>query len=207
MDLSEEKLDALREIAHVGAGNASKSLSELTDEKVEVTFPNIRSHRIKDVPDLLGGYSQPVTVVAIKVSVKNHEGDDETKLGHLLLSLDWESAKQLAEDLTSQEVEGEELSEMQRSSLSETGNILAGSCLAAITEYVDLKLVEGVPQQGTDLLGAIMDEYLLEVAEEEDEVLVFETNFSLQKETKAFFMLIFEPGKYDLILDRIEVDQ
>ncbi|MFB6180670.1 MAG: chemotaxis protein CheC [Candidatus Nanohalobium sp.] len=207
MELDEDKLDTLREIAHIGAGNASKSLSELTDNRVGVEFPKIEKHNVKDIPELFESPGKTVTSVSINVGVENNQGGEED-LGELLLLMDWDSTKKLAEILTEEEVGEPPLKGVQKSSIGETGNILAGSCLSAITEYVDLKLLEGVPEVNTDLLGAVMDEHLLEIAKKDNDLLVFQTNFTLENEkAEAYFVILFKPEKYKVILNRLEVDQ
>lgn len=209
MDVDDEKKDILQEIAHVGAGNASKALSELTGERIEVEFPSIETMRISDVPSELGGPANVVTSVVLEVDLEDARDKHKISgMGTLLLIFDDESAERLANYLTDENVSGEgpyELTELGESALKETGNILAGSALSAITEYVDLRLVEKIPHLETDMFGALLDNLLLELAWEEDEILVFRTKFLFEEEIDAVFLFLFEPGVERTFLDRLEV--
>ncbi len=206
IELTDEQHDILREIAHIGAGNASEALSEMTGQKAEVAFPWLGIKEIQDIPDMLGGAQQVVTAVSLDVGIEEYDGSASGK-STLILSMDEESADRLANQLvgpdTERDGEDAELTEMQRSALKEAGNILAGNCMTAITEYVDLKMVEEVPRIKTDMLGAIMDNVLLEMAAEHDELLVFKTKFSLQEDIDAYFIFFFADGAHHLILDRL----
>lgn len=201
---SGRRLDALREIAHIGAGNASNSLSQMTGMDIDVTFPEIAWRAITEVPDALGDRAEPVTVVSM--DIRAGTGAGEVSLGRLLLLFDIPSAQKLAALLVGDDTDGEPLNPMQESALKETGNILAGNCLSAITEMVDLELRESVPHLKTDMLGSIMDNFLLEIAKEQDDVLVFRTEFRWEEHADAYFIFLFNPAGHKLILDRLSDD-
>src|SRR5256885_16456715 len=60
-DLKELQIDALREVANIGAGHAATALSQLTNRKIMISVPQINIVRLEEVPDLLG---TPQDVVA-----------------------------------------------------------------------------------------------------------------------------------------------
>lgn len=203
-DIRDRRLDALREIAHIGAGNASSSLSQLTGADIDVTFPEIEWRTITEVPDAFGDRSAPITVVSMDVKAATET--EEISLGRLLLLFDIPSAQKLARLLVDDDADGDPLTPMQESALKETGNILAGNCLSAITDMVDLELRESVPHLKTDILGSIMDNFLLEIAREQDEVLVFRTEFQWEESADAYFIFLFNPAGHKRILDRLADD-
>src|SRR3989442_2347672 len=53
-DLKELQIDALREVANIGAGHAATALSQLTNRKIMISVPQINIVRLEEVPDLLG---------------------------------------------------------------------------------------------------------------------------------------------------------
>ncbi len=182
----------------------------MTGQKAEVAFPWLGIKELHDIPDMLGGAQQVVSVVSLDVRIEDGDGNDGGK-STLLLSMDRKSATRLANQLIgdhteageTEEDEYTELTDMQRSALKEAGNILAGNCMAAITEYVDLHMIEETPRIETDMLGAIMDNVLLDVATEHDELLVFRTKFSMEENVDAYFIFFFEDRSHHLVLDRL----
>src|SRR2546422_907575 len=62
-DLKELQIDALREVANIGAGHAATALSQLTNRKIMISVPQINIVRLEEVPDLLGNPQDVVTAV------------------------------------------------------------------------------------------------------------------------------------------------
>ena len=48
-DLKELQLDALKEVANIGAGHAATALSQLTDRRIMISVPEIAITRLEDV--------------------------------------------------------------------------------------------------------------------------------------------------------------
>lgn len=193
----------------MGAGNASQALSEMTGHKIEVEFPEIEQRDITEIPEMLGRREKVFTNVKVDVGVLEDESNEKENLGTLMLILRHDSAKKLGKYLVEEEDRAEseegELTSQEESALKETGNILTGACLAAITEWVDLRLREGIPDLHTDMLGATVDGVLLEMARENDEALVFRTEFNFKEELDAYFLFLFKPKGREMILDRLAV--
>src|SRR2546428_3157405 len=62
-DLKELQIDALREVANIGAGHAATALSQLTNRKIMISVPQINIVRLEEVPDLLGNPQDVVAAV------------------------------------------------------------------------------------------------------------------------------------------------
>src|SRR5947199_9782663 len=60
-DLKALQIDALREVANIGAGHAATALSQLTNRRIMISVPQLNNARLEEVPDLLG---HPQDVVA-----------------------------------------------------------------------------------------------------------------------------------------------
>lgn len=199
-------MEKLREIGNIGAGNASKALSELNNEKVEVEFPSVKLEKVVDIPEILGDQSEIYTIVSVKIKLKTDIKPVDA--AYLLLIMEYESAKKLSyciEEQVEQVDNTGKLTEEDKDALKETGNILTGATVSALTEYMDLKLEEEIPSLKTDILGALLDDYLLEIAEEHEEALSFNTKFELnQTSVKADFMILFKPQGRKLFLDQLD---
>ena len=59
-DLKELQIDALREVANIGAGHAATALSQMTNRRIMISVPRINIARLEEVPDLLGNSRQIV---------------------------------------------------------------------------------------------------------------------------------------------------
>jgi chemotaxis protein CheC len=202
MNIDDDKLDLLREVAHIGAGNASKSLSEITNKRIEVGFPSVDKYEADEITGIIGDKKD--TYTSVTIDLYSEISDQEDSLGRLTLLIKPESARRLAAVMNQQEEEHETLSEMDISALKEAGNILAGQALGATSDMLDANVVESVPYIQTDMLGSIMDGMVLDMVEENDDLIVFRTKFEAEDEIEAYFIVIFNERGYNLILDEIQ---
>src|SRR5437016_14666247 len=62
-DLKALQLDALKEVANIGAGHAATALSQLTHRRIMISVPEINIARLEDVPGLIGDPQEGVAAV------------------------------------------------------------------------------------------------------------------------------------------------
>ena len=70
LGLGELQLDALREVANIGAGHAATALSELTGRRIMVDVPEVRVVRLEEVGALVGDPGDAAAAVFVRL-----EGD------------------------------------------------------------------------------------------------------------------------------------
>jgi len=193
--LSKSEKDQLVEVINIGAGNASTALSQMIGKQVKVTVPEAKVGKVENVPEILGKLQKVMTVVLLKIL-----GDAP---GIMLLMFPPDSAITLAGLLTKRkEKDIKILDEMDRSALRELGNILAGASLTALSKFLDMNLLESVPEAATDMLGSVVDSILAEIGQESDIILLFKVNFDVKDEDvdgKLFFL--FDPKSTAKILE------
>lgn len=199
----EEKTDALREIAHIGAGNASNSLSKMTGKSIEVDFPEIEEHKIEEVPSILGDQDKMVAAASIQIH-RELGGERNDNMGRLALIMDYDSSKELASLISGEDNDKEGLTEMDISAIKELQNVLAGTFLEAVSEVIDYKLYESTPFFHADMLGAVMEGVVIDMVETHDEILVFKTRFVSDEEVDAYFMFFFTEEGHEKILENID---
>jgi chemotaxis protein CheC len=191
------QLDALREVGNIGSGNAAVALSTMVDKKVLLSVPRASLVPLVKVSDLVGGAETPVVGVYLHIS-----GDAS---GSMLLLLAESSAAELA-DLMVADPE-EELTTVEQSALQETGSILAGSYLNALSQMTGILLRPSVPGFAMDMAGAIIDFILVEISQSEDYVLVIETEFDISQHRICGHLILFpDLGSLDIILGRLGVN-
>lgn len=99
------KMDILKEVGNIGAGNAATALSKLLDKPIDMAVPMVQMLPFEAVADRVGGAENLVLAVFFRV-----EGDAP---GNLFFILSPEAAKKLLHRLAGITMDdGESFSEM-----------------------------------------------------------------------------------------------
>ncbi|MUG45580.1 CheY-P-specific phosphatase CheC [Paenibacillus woosongensis] len=193
------KMDVLKEVGNIGAGNAATALSRLLNKPIDMAVPKVQMLPFEAVADKVGGAECIVLAIFLRV-----EGDAP---GNLFFILSPEGAKKLLHRLAGIHVESEEeFSEMEWSALSEIGNILAGSYLSSLADFTSLAMTPTVPALAMDMAGAILSYGLLQFGEMGDSALLIDTTFiEDQQEVEGQFFLIPDPESFDKIFTALGV--
>jgi chemotaxis protein CheC len=199
-DLQELQLDALREVASIGAGHAATALSQMTASRIMISVPRLQIARLEEIPNLI---SDPDAVVA---TVLMHVLGDVT--GRTLLLLPEDSAKRLSERLL-RRASGTvvEFGELEQSALKETGNILCAAYLNALSDFMGLMLLLSVPTLVIDHCGAVLTSAYIEFAQAQDYVFSIETQFNIDEGTPVagHFLLLPDLPSLQVILKSIRL--
>lgn len=200
-DLKALQLDALREVANIGAGHAATALSQMTDRRIMISVPQINVTRLEDVPDTL---DDPQEVVA---AVLMHMLGDLT--GRTLLMLPESNAKLLC-DLLLRRPAGTTTTfgEIEQSSLKEAGNILGGAYMNALSDFMGMMLLPSIPSLVVDLSAAVLTTTYLNFGQDRDFVFCVETNFHFEEAGRALqgnFLLLPDLASLRAILDAIRL--
>jgi chemotaxis protein CheC len=182
------QLDALRELANIGSGTASTSLSGMLGRPVDISVPAAAALTFADAIDSLGSAEEEVTGVVLGVM-----GEME---GIVLLLMRVADAAGLCNLLG---VEAD--SEMGQSALGEIGNIVGTSYINALAQMTGLEIEPSPPQAATDMLGAIVASVLAGVAGAEDVALVLDSDLEVEGEdcSLSFLMLPTRDGVAELL--------
>jgi chemotaxis protein CheC len=204
MDVSQLKdiqLDALKEVANIGACHAATALSELTNEKVMVNVPVIRINPIEDVFSLV---AKPNEVVA---SVLIYFLGDMT--GRTLLLFPQEAAWHLTDCLMHQPLgTTKKFGELEESALKEVSNVLTCAYMNSLGDLLDLVVVPSVPSMAVDMASAVLQTVSLEFSSDKDMVVCIETEFRfVEKNTTlyGYFLLLPDPASLEVILKAIHL--
>ncbi len=196
------QLDALREVANIGAGHAATALSQLTDRTIMISVPEITVSRLEDVPDLVGDVDDPV------VAILMHMLGDLT--GRTLLFMPEDDAKILCDLIHKREL-GTTVAfgEFEESSLREAANILAGAYLSALAEFLGMMLLPSVPSLVIDLAGAVLTTAYLNFGQDRDFVLCVHTDLEFRDERRRLsghFLLLPDVASLKAIFDAVRLD-
>ena len=193
------QLDALREVANIGAGHAATALSQMTGQTIMISVPQINIAPLEDIPNQVGSEEEPVAAVLMKML-----GD---LTGLALLVFTQPTALRVA-GLMMKKDNVTELDEIGQSALKEAGNILSAAYLNALSEFMGMILLPSPPSLAIDLSDAVMSATFLEVAQGADFVFCVETEFQLKESNESlrgFFLLLPDLGSLTAILRAIRV--
>lgn len=203
--MSPEKLDVLREVGNIGAGNAVTALASLLGRKIDMSVPDAHVVEFNEIANILNG---PETLVA--GMLVDMTGDLS---GYILLILDISNAYEMvslalnATRPTPGNLTGADFDEMDVSVLTEVANILVGSYLSSIAAMTGLKVIPSVPQIAMDMLGAIISIAAVEYGQIGDSVLFLQTKFSDEdKEMSGHFFLIPNYESYKILMKSLGME-
>lgn len=193
------KMDVLKEVGNIGAGNAATALSQLLNKPIDMAVPKVQLLNFEEITDKVGGAEELVYAVFLRV-----EGEAP---GNLFFILSPEAAMNLLNRVAGIEISDKmELGEMELSALSEIGNILAGSYLSSLADFTSLSMYPTVPALAVDMAGAILGYGLLQFGQMGDDALLIDTTFfEGQNEIEGQFFLIPDPESFPKIFKSLGV--
>mgnify|MGYP002508107766 CR=1 FL=1 len=148
-ELSSLELDTLKEIGSIGTGNAATSLSSLIGKPVRIQQPEVRIMSYNEAIEWIGGPEEITAGVLVGMS---------NQLSGIMLSVQQlDFVKLVAESMLNEQVESyEQIREMERSALTEVGNIMISTFINALTGLAGIDIDLTVPAFTVDMQGAIM---------------------------------------------------
>lgn len=199
--LHEVQLDALREVANMGAGHAATALSQMTGGRIMVSVPQLQIVPLEEVPEML---SAPDEVVA---TVMMHMLGDLT--GRTLLIFPRDSALRLAERLLHRPVGSSHVfGELEQSAIKEAGNILGSAYMNALADFMGMMLLPSVPSLVIDLCAAVLTTAHTNFSGDRDMAFSIETQFMVDDETQAVdghFLLLPDMPALEKVLQAIRL--
>lgn len=193
------KMDVLREVGNIGAGNAATALSRLLDRPVDMAVPKVNLLPFESIAEQVGGSEEVVVAIFLRM-----EGDVP---GNMFFLMSRKQAKQLLVGLPGFDATEEgEYSELELSALCEIGNILAGSYLSSLADLTGLYMTPTVPSVAVDMAGAILSYGLLQFGIMGDDALLIDTTFVQDsREAEGHFFLIPDPESFEKLFRALGV--
>ncbi|NMO96180.1 chemotaxis protein CheC [Paenibacillus lemnae] len=193
------KMDVLKEVGNIGAGNAATALSQLLNKPIDMAVPQVQLIPFEQIAENVGGPEKIVLAVFLRV-----EGEAP---GNLFFIMTPEAGKKLLHTLAGIEVSQDGVfTEMEQSAISEIGNILAGSYLSSLADFTKLSMMPTVPGLAMDMAGAVLSYGLLQFGEMGDDALLINTTFlEGEYEVEGQFFLIPDPETFAQIFEALGV--
>ena len=170
---NEYELDQIKEVVNIGASHSSTALSQLIQKKVIISVPEIIIDKVENITNIIGDKEKVVTAVLL-----NMLGDAPGSMVFLFPHDDiTRQFIKLISDTTSDSKE--DLDEFDISILKETGNILAGSGLNALSTFLDASMVQSVSEAATDMLGSIINTLMGEMGQRSSVAIICKITFKI----------------------------
>jgi len=187
-ELDALRIDALREIGNIGAGNAATALAAMLNIRVDMNVPEVKVLNVGELADNVGGPENQV--VGIIFSLR---GDfkglmmfiTEEKFAHLVLNV----------LMKKQFDRYEEFGEIELSALKEVANIMVSSYVMAISKMTNMKISVSPPGISVDMAGALLNVPAVEMEKYGDKALFVRNGFfNGDNRVTSYLMLIPEAG-------------
>lgn len=199
--LSSARLDALREVANIGAGHAATALSTLTGTRIMISVPMVN---IVPPGDYVPEIAPNTEIVAVQMAMT---GDIS---GRTIFLLAIPASLRLAERmLRRNRGTSPNLGSLEQSALKEAGNILAGAYLTALSQFLDMRLMLSPPDLKIGETAQALDALGEHAPQADSPILCVETEFFLEEPVESlhgFFLLVPDPDAFDAIFRAVRVD-
>jgi len=180
--LTDFQKDALKEVGNIGIGHATTSLSKMVNKRVWISLPDMKLLPLIEVPALVRN-EDPVVGVIVQLT-----GDAK---GFLLLLLSKSTAKMLIKLIIGESDETKGFDEMEESVLSELANIMGGTYISSLSNFLSISIGISIPSQAYDMSDAIIDQVLGLMSPDVNDVLFLKTEFTINEEKIDGKILIF----------------
>jgi chemotaxis protein CheC len=188
---SDLQLDALRELANIGSGNAGTALGTMLGKSVDISVPTAAALPLAEAVAIAGDPDELRYGVVVPII-----GDFDAIVVLLFPEVD-------AQKLCG--IYGIEPSTPDGySMLGEVGNILGTNYINVLAQMVGMELEPAPPQVVEDMLASILSSVLLGRGGEVDEALILDSNLLVEEEECSLsFLLLPNHGGIKELLGRL----
>ncbi len=194
--LTQLQLDALKEIGSIGSGHAATSLSQLLKKKIEIEILSSQVIKKEELSNFISDVDEIMVGVSLFIL-----GEATGKIVFLLSRTD---ALSLV-DILMRRKPGETkiLDDLSHSTIKEIANIISGSYLSAMSDFLNLLLIPSMPHLLTDKSEKVLKS-ALDDKDISDTIYFIETQFNdSEKAFSSFFFMIPYIEGIEVILSKI----
>ncbi len=169
--ITELQRDALAEMFNIGVGRAASSLSQIVNDEILITAPEVH---------LL----DPASATRMVVGEKSRKCSTVSQtftgpfVARAVLVFPENNALEIIRLMVGEHITLEELSELEQEAMSEVGNIILNATFSAVADMVGVELQGSLPNHRFGDARAL----LLEDCNEESVILVIQANLVISKQ-------------------------
>lgn len=199
LHLNADQEDALREVSNIMVSHAATALARLSDTRIDISIPDIRLLAWKAGLEIATEGAKLVAGVRTRML--------GTLSGDIFVTFPRDSALSLT-DLVRGQAPGTTryMSASAATTLVEIGNILAGSCLAAFYDLLDISLVHSVPEFVYDAPSVLIASS--PQAGNDGNVIVAQVRYEARAlDITGHLILLFTMESLSALLETLEIQQ
>lgn len=204
-NLSNEQRDVLREIGNIGAGNAATAMSKLINKKIDMQVPSVNVLSYDEMMEMMGGPDAVIVAILFRV-----QGDAP---GTVYFILTIKEAEYLVKQMTNEAQfswsSDDPLDDLGISVLQEAGNILTGSYLSALSDFMKINMQPSVPHLSVDMAGAVLTAGLIELSQVTDFVIIIDTKIiysDTQNQIRGHFLFLPDPESFSKLFKSLGIN-
>jgi len=183
MEFTPQQMDALQELANIGAAHSATTLSQMLDSQIGMNVPEINVVDIARVGEFLT--DELTTMVFFELQGDIPHG------GFLVLHFPRDSAIRTATIMQGSHDADHPLSEMDQSTILEVGNIMISSFLSATSDLLGFMMLPSPPVLVVDMAHAAITSLIAQMTMEVDDVILFRVKLTSEEHNIAGNILIF----------------
>ncbi len=185
MTVADPRVEVLQALFASATHDASTAMCRWTDGLITLTLDEVREIPLETVCEELNLGDELLTMVVL--SLEGEVG------GEMILTFDESNGRQLAASLLGRPADDSpEWSDLEKSALTETGNILGCAYMNALTRLIDSELVPSPPYFIQDFGASVLQQALMAQAMTCDQVVICRTGFHRRGE-ELNWRVIFVP--------------
>jgi chemotaxis protein CheC len=190
-------LDALKETANIGTGNASIALSNIFKKKVNITLPNVELSDSSQISRMVAGPDEMVVGIYSQIM--------EGMQGNILTLMPIDSALSITRAFLSKDINAKNIDEKDKQLLQKIGTAIYSSYLTSLAKFFEKK-VTFAPPSVVSTYGSSIHEFLLLHLGSDEKILVIKLGFDIDKtEIKGDFLLLFTYESLTPLLSNIHL--
>lgn len=199
-ELSSLELDTLKEIGSIGTGNAATALSQMLNQEIRITLPEVRIMGYNEAIEWIGGAEEITAGVLVKLS---------GQINGIMLSVQpLEFINIILESVMSKSVKDySALDDIDKSALIEIGNIMISTFINAMSGLANISVNLTVPALTVDMQGAILTVPMAEYGGQSDYIMTIGGNFVCNnRQIPCRLLLSPDIRSLNFLLERLGVD-
>jgi chemotaxis protein CheC len=198
---SPARLDALKEVASIGAGHAATALSLMTGARIMIDVPMVNVGQLSELAPAIA--DPDARIVSVMMDMHGSLN------GQTLLALPVLTGRRLADLMLRRERRnrGEGFDALEESALKEAGNILGGAYMTALSDFLGMHLMPSPPRFRVGTTREVLDDCSAAAAPEVA-VCCVETEFSFEEvgeRFRGFFLLLPDTESFGAIFRAVRV--
>lgn len=195
MNLTEDQLDAIREIINIGVGKSAAILNKMINKHIRLQVPYVEFTKVDNIINIIS-HSNQEELSSVNLNFKG------ILIGTAKLIFPTDSASKLVALFTDDTSGDDDMDEIKVATLSEIGNIVLNSLVGTISNTLNLPLNYSIPSYQEGELSNLLSYY----AKFNDSAhLLAQTRFVIEElEIVGDFILLLEVESSLIFLELVD---